>query len=641
MKRFYSDILGKYVLVRKRSGNYFGKVISTDAKSNTLVLKNSFGRVDEVSLVLDNYTLFIASNTIDKFFGEDSEIHFNAPNSYFETLSSYIRSCYGLCTCPNTRSEREIKVSITNLVSDTNLHWKDGYVVGIDAERYFKTSKVDFPTLMGMSQEISKKILDHYPEMDTTALCVSIYGECLYIDDTGIYIPIPDQFWKETIINIVNRTYYASIKNRIREYSIAFHNGSPCLMISRTTPKYTYTLIETMLNHGLLSLSFPMKTSSFCLYRVNNSASAVYFKDLNTALESMYPCYKNIDLYPTIYISDELNVVLKNGTYCVEGNNKTTQDVALPSVRDLTSCLRPVNRKDASTMYYLPKEIYQNRIQIYDTLENLLNSYIQRGSIKKLIKHFYDIYYLQVSNGYFLAILGDRYKLYRCRKILSSLEECMFYAIECTKLSTFQFGNLDYIIETRSNGHTYYELATVRTSKEASEMLINSIPKALENGEPQKSYICVEEDTYITGIEDSFSSVKVSFIYKNMSYCFLYQKDTYNVVQYNTPIGWDSVRCAKFLLTIQNLFGVSLTESLPDLTYCIYSYNEGQDRINISKSQPIDTCKSLLDCKRLVRNRKGNNFLIVLFSKESIKAMYKMNKKGNYVKITGNKKKGA
>ena len=642
MKRFYSDILGKYVLARKRTGIFFGKVMSTDSKTNTLFLKNNLGRGNKDTLVLDNSTLFVVANTIDKFFGEDSEIHFSSPIKYFEILANYIQKCYGIAAQKETRNVREVSVSLTNLVSDTNIFWKEGHVLGWGLEKYFGTTKVDFPTLYTTSANINAQILQEYPNMDTTALCVSVYGKALYIDDTGIYAPIHSQSWKEILLNIVNISYNSPLKTRMREFTIAFHDGIPCLMVYRNIPEYTYSLLKTMMDHSLNSLVFPMQKEDFYLYKINNSSSAIYIKDINTALENMYSCYRNINLYPTIYISDnskEINVVLKSGTYYVN-QYITTKDIALPTINDLISCLRPVNRKDASTIYTLSREVYENRIQLYDTFDNLFTSMVKEGLIKKVIKHFYDIYYIQISNGYFMAIYDGHYRLYRCRRVLSCLEEPLFYIIESTNQRVFQVEDFKHIMDiSNCSNYTYSAFSTSKNAKEVSNILLQDIPAALENGEYKKSsYIRVEEDAYITNIEDSFNSVKVYFIYKGKSYSFLYQKETYSVVPYNVPIGWDNIRCAKFILTLQQLFGVSLTEVLTSLKYCIYSYNEGQDKISISKSQPIDTCKSLTDCKRIIKNRKGNNFLVVLFSKESIKAMYKVNKKGNLVKLVGSPK---
>lgn len=143
----------------------------------------------------------------------------------------------------------------------------------------------------------------------------------------------------------------------------------------------------------------------------------------------------------------------------------------------------------------------------------------------------------------------------------------------------------------------------------------------------ETGYSCGEY--YVFLVEDGSKSLKIHLCLpeRKLYYSLIADKESKKVLLGDAPIGFKKSELNGIIVSLVNTDKEILKPK--DTKYVIYNYNEIEDKVEIGKNKPIDTCYNIGDCIEICKKRNGYVFLIIEYTKQSICAYKKLNLLGN------------
>lgn len=140
-------------------------------------------------------------------------------------------------------------------------------------------------------------------------------------------------------------------------------------------------------------------------------------------------------------------------------------------------------------------------------------------------------------------------------------------------------------------------------------------------------YSCGEYSVF--SVEDGSKSLKIRLCLpeRRLSYSLIVNKEYKKVLLGDAPLGFKKTELDGILKLLVNTDKEILKPK--NSKYVIYNYNESEDKIEIGKDKPVDTCYNIGDCVEICKKRSGNIFLIIEYTERSICSYKKLTLFGN------------
>lgn len=624
------ELIGKGIIYLSQEGLRIGNVI--DVFNNKISIDSSTKARTRVYALHSGQRIVVLNNLRDllrsQTQGLKDIIRLESPEGFFEGVLVYdlLKSYLGLELCSK---EHVFTVEISNLITNTGLSiTKSGELVenkvlsslGSKSLQLVKSGVYGTKNPLFWNSLYSS-LMDKINK-DISALKITIDDTIsMYLEDSGVYICLNclDD-------SLIERVIWSLSAKRNFNPSIAISDEGACLRVRDIGSRYSfaYTLWNVLVSNHITKIICKGHSKDYDIFVMENNIATDYI-DPQQLIKFIDPVFSNISLYPYLVVNQDssIDLLLQKGT----------DTYSAKSVNDLINSLS-ISEKSIYNINPKGYSLYKGKVA------EGVKSILRHFSKGELLYSSIDGAYIKLSDTACVLVDAKTFSVYSIKAVKTWDDTSFFYEIVLQRKR-----DISSVLEEPDVTNNGRILFTKKSMEDAINLLMSNQFFVSNLALKKQTYKDLPENfmnikgVYLKDIIDEVNSITIEFfLYYNkgnslLPYHFTFIKDRYTIIDSQLPAKWSDVTCAKFLKVLCNYFSLDLLSGNQDYRYCIYNYNEQQDTIDISDKKPIDQCKSLEDCKKIVRNRTGNSFLVVLFSKDSVSAMYKLSKTGNIERI--------